>query len=204
MPAPLLVAILLAAPLHPALAPVPAPVPAPVDPARLVARLTVGDPSIARVQAAAAALVEQAVPDPVALAARRRLAALLPVLTAELRADDRSYRTTGLTGSGEVDYFHAQPTSTVMARATWDLPDLVVTRGEPTAASAALARHRRREEAVRQATALYYERRRLLVTMAMDPPSLTLARAEAELELERVTADLDALTGGLFGGRGGP
>ena len=77
-------------------------------------------------------------------------------------------------------------------------------RGEPAAASPALSRHRRREEAVKRATALYYERRRLVVLLALEPPTTPLGRAEAELELERTTAELDAVTGGLYGGRLGP
>jgi len=197
-PALALVALLLSAP--PAQPPT-ASSPPPPDPLRLLARLAAGEPSIARVQAAAAAAVEEAVPDPVALAARRRLAALLPRLSAELKADQRSYRVVGLQGSSEVDYLRSSPGSSVSVQATWELPDLVASRGEPASASAALTRQRRREEAVRRATALFYERRRLLVLLALDPPATPLARAEAELEVERTAAELDAVTGGTFSGR---
>ncbi len=194
-----LTALLLAAPAPPAAQPL-----APPDALRLLARLAAGEPPVARVQAAAAAAVEAAVPDPALLAERRRLAALLPRLSAELRADQRSYRVVGLQGTSEVDYFRSSPGTTVSVRATWDLADLWASRGEPSAASAALSRLRRREEAVRRATALYFERRRLLVLLALDPPTVALARAEVELELGRTTADLDAATGGLYGGRSGP
>jgi hypothetical protein len=191
-----LAALLLAAPAAP-----PAP---PPDPLRLLARLAAGEPTVARVQAAAAAAVEGAVPDPTALAGRRRLAALLPRLSAEVRADQRTYRVTGLQGTSEVDYVRSSPGTTVSLQATWELADLWASRGEPSATTAALSRLRRREEAVRRATGLYYERRRLLALLALDPPSEPLARAEAELELERTTAELDAATGGLYAGRGGP
>lgn len=197
----LALAVLLAAPSAQALSPDPTAV---LPPLRLLARLAAGDPPIARVQAAAAAAVEEAVPDPAALAARRRLAALLPRVSAELKADQRSYRVVGLQGTSEVDYLRSSPGTSVSVQATWELPDLVVGRGEPASASAALTRLRRREEAVRRATLLYYERRRLLVLLALDPPTTPLARAEAELELDRRTAELDAVTGGLFGGRERP
>lgn len=170
--------------------------------ARLLSRLAAGEPSVSQVQVAAAAQVEAAAPDPAALAARRRLAALLPRLSAELRADQRSYRVVGLQGTSEVDYLRSSPGRGVTVRATWELGELVAPRGEPGAAPAALARLRRREEAVRRATALYFERRRLLAVLALDPPATPLARAEAELEVDRVTAELDAATGGLYLGRG--
>jgi hypothetical protein len=188
----------------PAVAPAAAP-PAPApDPSRLLARLAASDPPVSRVQTAAAAVVEQAVPDPTALAERRRLAALLPAVTAEVRRDQSSYRVVGLQGTSEVDYARSSPGTTVSLRATWELPDLWATRGEPASVSVTLARLRRRDDAVRRATALYYERRRLLALLALDPPTVPLARAEAELELDRTTAELDVLTGGLYAGRGGP
>jgi hypothetical protein len=196
MPALLLAALLLAPPAPP--------LQATPDPVRLLARLAAGDPPIARVQAAAAAAVEEAVPDPSALAARRRVAALLPRLSAELRADRSSYRVYGLQTAGEVDYARSSPGTSVRVMATWELADLVASRGEPAAASNALSRLRRREEVVRRATALYYERRRLLAVLALDPPATPLGRAEAELELERTTAELDELTGGLYAGRAAP
>lgn len=193
-----LLAALLAAPTSSA---PPAPLP---DPARLLAQLAAREPPVDRVQAAAAAVVEVAVPDPAALAGRRRLAALLPRLSAEVRAEQRSYRVVGLQGTSEVDYLRSSPGTTVRVQATWELADLWASRGEPSAASAALTRLRRREEAVERATALYFERRRLLLLLTLDPPAAPLARAELELALDRATAELDAMTGGLYRGRIGP
>jgi hypothetical protein len=173
------------------------------DPLRLLARLGAADPPIAEVQAAAAHVVEAATPDPIELAARRRAAALLPTLTAELRADRQSYHVVGLQASGEVDYLRSSPGTGLLVRATWELGDLVAARAEPVAASAALTRVHRRDEAVRRATHLYFERRRLLLVLALDPPSAPLARADVELDLARATAELEALTGGLLAARGG-
>jgi len=204
-------ALLLCAPLTAALPALPAPpAPAPpvpprdpTEPLRLLARLAAADPPVAQVQAAAARLAEAEVPDPSALAARRRLAALLPRLSAEVQHDERSYRVTGLQGSSEVDYARSSPGTSVTVRATWELPDLVASRGEPSAASATLSRLRRRDEAVRRATELLFERRRLRLALLLEPPAEPLARAEAELAVDRLTAELDAATGGLVSGWGG-
>jgi len=173
------------------------------EPLRLLARLAAADPPVAQVQAAAARQVEGDVPDPSSLAARRRLAALLPRLSAELQHDERSYRVVGLQGSSEVDYARSSPGTSVTVRATWELSDLVAWRGEPSAASATLTRLRRREEAVRRATELLYERRRRRLALVLDPPADPLARAEAELEVDRLSAELDAATGGLLTAWGG-
>ncbi len=158
-----------------------------------------GEPGIAEVQEAAARLVERDGPSIEGFPGRSRLAALLPRLTAEYRHDERSYRVVGLQGSGEVDYLRLAPGNTFLVRATWDLGTLVAAKGELAAFSAAAARARRREAAVRRATTAFFDRRRALLALLVDPPATALARAEAELAVDRLTAELDALTGGLFG-----
>lgn len=158
-----------------------------------------GEPGIAEVQEAAARLAERDGPSIDGYPGRSRLAALLPRLTAEYRHDERSYRVVGLQGSGEVDYLRLAPGNTFLVRATWDLGALVAAKGELAAFNAASARARRRDAAVRRATAAFFDRRRALLALLVDPPATALARAEAELAVDRLTAELDALTGGLFG-----
>lgn len=169
-----------------------------VEALRALGALSAGEPGIAEVQEAAAREAERDGPSIDAYPARSRLAALLPRLTAEYRRDQRSYRVVGLQGSGEVDYLRLAPGSAFLVRATWDLGALVAAKGEIAAFSAASARARRREEAVRRATALFYDRRRAVLALLLDPPEGALARAEAELAVDRLTAELDALTGGLL------
>jgi hypothetical protein len=160
-----------------------------------------GDPPIAEVQAAAARRA-----DPLAgaeeLRARGRIAALLPRISAELRWDDRTYRVAGLQASGEVDYVRDAPGWSAAVTATWELGAVALPAPERIDAAGLLARARRRDEAVRSATSLYFERRRLRLSLALDPPANALDRAAAELEVARLGAELDALTGGLFGGGG--
>jgi hypothetical protein len=195
-----LLALLLALAAPPAAAPAVAP-PPPMDFGRLLARLAAGEPTIGAVQAAAARVVDEDSPDPSALAERRRVASLLPKVTAEVRHDEQTYRVYGLQGSGEVDYLRSSPGTGFTVRASWDLGDLIAGTGEPLAASATLTRAKRRDEAVQRTTGLYFERQRLRLLLALEPPSDPRVRGEAELELEKVTAELDHATGGLFGGR---
>jgi hypothetical protein len=183
----------------------PRPVEVPFDPAapealRALAHVAAGEPGVAEVQEAAARRAEEGTVDPASIPSRGRLAALLPRVTAEVRHDEQSARTAGLQSSGEVDYVRFAPGTAIQVRVAWDLGGLVAPRGELAALAAAAQRVRRRDEAVRRATALYFERRRLRLALLLDPPPAALARAEAEIEIDRLTADLDALTGGIYRG----
>lgn len=169
---------------------------------RALGAISAGEPGIAEVQDAAARAADREGPALDGFPVRSRLAALLPRLTVEYRREERSYRVVGLQGAAEVDYERYNPGTALVLRATWDLGTLVAARGEIDAASAARVRARRRDEAVRRATSAFFERRRAILALLLEPPSTALARAEAELAVDRLTAELDALTGGLFtGGR---
>jgi hypothetical protein len=165
---------------------------------RALALLSAGEPGIAEVQAAVARAADGENPGAVGFGRRARLAALLPRLTAEYERDERSYRVVGLQGSGEVDYLRLSPGYSFSLRATWDLGSLVAATGEVSAASEAAARARARADAVRRATGVYYERRRLRLALLLEPPGTAIARAQAELEIDRLGAELDALTGGRW------
>lgn len=166
--------------------------------AQLLARLADGEPGVEEVQRAAAAGARA---DPEELDGWRRRAgraAWLPRLSAEVRREDRTYRIFGLTGSGEVDYLRAAPGTVAAVRAVWELDALIFAAGEVRAAEAAARLLGRREELVRRATRLYFERQRLRVVLVLSPPEEVAQRADRELALEEITAELDAMTGGLF------
>jgi hypothetical protein len=165
-----------------------------------LAALEGAEPGIVEIQEAAARVAGGAVAEAHGFARRARLSALLPRVTAEVRREDHSSRVVGLQGSGEVDYLRLTPATAWVLRATWDLGELVAARGEVAAASAEGERARRRGEAVKRATVLFYERRRAQAALLLDPPDGALERAEAELQVERLGAELDALTGGLLSG----
>jgi hypothetical protein len=165
---------------------------------RALAAVSAGEPSIAEVQEAAAREAERGGPDVEGFPGRSRLSALLPRFTAEYRRDDRSYRVVGLQGNSEVDYARFTPGVEFVIRATWDLGTLVAATGEIAAANAASARAQRREAALKRVTALFFDRRRAMLALVLEPPATPLARAEAELAVDRLTAELEALTGGLL------
>jgi hypothetical protein len=205
----LLVLAALVAAAPPASAPVP---PAPADTAaavrsearRVLLLVAAGDPPIAEVQQAAA---RHDGVDPERLrawVARPRSAHWLPRITLDASRTERDTRVVGVTGTVESDYLRLNPTTQFGIRASWDLDQLVFSRDEPAAAWTASRLIDRREERVRRATRLYFQRRRLLVQLALEPPREPAQRAERENQIDEVTAELDELTGGLFSGRRTP
>ncbi len=169
-----------------------------IQAAVLLARLADGEPPVEEVQRAAAAEARIDVEELEAWRRRARRAPWLPRLTAEVRHDERSYRVVGFTGSSETDTLRISPGTSVRLHASWDLDALVFNGNEIRAAEAASALGRRREERVERATRLWHERRRLRLSLLLSPPEGARERAEREMELDRVTAELDAVTGGLY------
>jgi hypothetical protein len=205
----LLLAALLAAPLPApptALGPSPAELEAAVrnEAHRVLARVAAGDPPIGEVQRAAADH-DGVPPDRLkAWVARPRSAHWLPRITLEASRTERDTRVVGVTGTVESDYLRLNPSTQFGIRASWDLDQLVFSRDEPAAAWTASRLIDRREERVRRATRLYFQRRRLLVQLALDPSREPAPRAERENQVDEITAELDELTGGLFSGRRTP
>jgi hypothetical protein len=162
------------------------------------------DPPVAAVQRAAADH-DGVAPDRLrAWVARPRSAAWLPRLTLDASRTDRDTRVIGVTGTVESDYLRTSPSIQVGVRLTWDLDQLVFSRDEAAAAWTASRLVDRREERVRRATRLYFQRRSLVVQLLLDPPRDAGARAERENQIDELTAELDAVTGGLFSGRRKP
>jgi hypothetical protein len=165
--------------------------------ARLLSRATSSEPSVEEVQRAARDRGGGRAP---AWRRRARLAALVPKVSAEYRQDDRRYRTVGLTSGSEVDYVRHTPGHVISLRLAWELPDLVFADAELRAAAQLQAQEKARDEAVQRATRLYYERQRLRLAVAAEPSPSARERAERELAIEELGAELDLLTGGLYSG----
>jgi hypothetical protein len=187
--------------------PPPAPPAAPAPPARddgvaLASRAAAGEPGFEELRLAAAARAAPPRSDSEGWRGRARLAALVPRLSVEYRHDERTYRVTGLSGGAEVDYLRSTPGDTVAVRAAWDLERLVFGRAELDAVAAAERAEARRREAAERAAKVQLARLRLKLRLlapaaAADPA----ARAEALLELDALTAELNGLTGADEGGR---
>ncbi|HZZ85798.1 MAG TPA: hypothetical protein VFE30_14750 [Anaeromyxobacteraceae bacterium] len=182
-----------------AAAPRPPPPPDPeVQAAQVSGWLFAGEPPIDSVQRAAARSLPGDAETAESWSGRARVAALLPQLSAEYRHDERGR----WYGVGSEDLLRSAPGDSISVRATWSLARLVFSPDEPRAALAAAELSRRRQERVERATRLYFHRRRLRLSLALSPPDEPRARAELSVEIDEVTAELDALTGGLFSGRG--
>lgn len=163
---------------------------------RAVSAVSAREPPVEVLQRAAAAMVERSADGLADYPARARWRALVPHLTAEVRREQASNRVIGVQGSGEVDYLRLVPSNTVLVRATWDLASLVAAPGELQAETQLAAREKRRAEAVERVTRLFFERRKLRVALLVAPPVDPVPRAQAELDIARLGAEIDALTGG--------
>ncbi len=166
--------------------------------ARLLGLVLTGEPRIEAVQRAADARAAPGRDEAEGWRRRARLAALVPKLVAEFRHDERSYHAVGVSSGSEVDYLRSTPGDTVSVRLAFDLEGLVFGRHELEAVASAERAEALRRSAVERATRLYYQRLRLRLSRAASPPATGRARADLEIELDAVTADLDALTG-LYG-----
>jgi hypothetical protein len=201
----LLLSLLLAAP--PTLPAPPAADPAAtarIDGHRVLAVIAAADPPVAEVQRAAADH-DGIDPDRLrAWVARPRSAHWLPHVSLDASRTERDTRVVGVTGTIESDYLRVNPSTQFGIRLSWDLDQLVFSRDEPAAAWTASRLIDRRAERVRRATRLYFQRRRLLVQLALDPPREAIQRAERENQVDEITAELDELTGGLLSGRRKP
>lgn len=171
------------------------------DVPRLLARLAAADPPIDEVQRAAALRAAPSPGEAASWSGRARWASWLPRLTASYRHDERSQHTLGLTSTAEVDYVRLAPGDEGRIQLTWNLADIAFSDAEVRTAEAAARAARLRSEAAEKATRLYFKRRGLLAALWMAPPEDAAARTAAELALDEVTAELDFITGGLYGGQ---
>ncbi|HYQ81484.1 MAG TPA: hypothetical protein VEP68_08285 [Anaeromyxobacteraceae bacterium] len=179
--------------------PPPPPAEAEVRAARAAALAWAGEPTVEAVQRAAAAQLDGERERLDSLRSRARQAAWLPRLSAEMEHDERTTRVVGFTGAAESDYVRTSPGWRGGLRAAWELDRLLFAREELALAEAASRLARHREERVERATRLLFQRVSLKAELWLSPPPDPAERARRELELARVAAELDALTGGLLG-----
>ncbi|RME42898.1 MAG: hypothetical protein D6795_20300 [Deltaproteobacteria bacterium] len=170
------------------------------------------DPSIGEVQEAVRQKLQSDPQRFERMARRLRRRNLLPELTVWVRRNfgaDATFKVasdTEITADGEV-FVGPDTESFVLAnqqdlslqfRVSWDLAGIYLDSEELKLPRLADAAQRHTTEALLLATKLYYERKRMLVTCFLDPPEEGVKRARLEMEIEELTARLDALTGGRF------
>ena len=84
----------------------------------------------------------------------------------------------------------------VRGKATWDLPRLVFNSEVLDVASLAGLM----QGVLKEATRLYYMRRRLQVDLLLSPPSDPATLLSKQMRLDELTSLIDAITGGWFSG----
>lgn len=80
----------------------------------------------------------------------------------------------------------------------WELPELIFNPDILRISNEVSDLVELREDILTAVTTLYFERRRAQVQMLLDPPSDAIERLRRELEIQELTAGIDALTGGWF------
>jgi hypothetical protein len=158
-------------------------------------RAAAAEPTLLEAQEAAARVAGGGVADDSSRTSRLRKSHLAPVVRGEIlgKTDDRTRRGEfRLTPLREDDASAARTWSVTV---TWDLAQLVYSREEGQLALAHQNLARVRREASSRAAELWVERRQKRAALEKLSGS---ARREALFELVRETAELDALTGGLY------
>lgn len=159
------------------------------------AAVALAEPTLLDAQAAAARIAGGSASSDASRTARLRASHWAPVLRAGLiRKEDARSRTGEFRGYPVLEE-DAAAAHTWAVTLTWDFAQLVYSREESQLALAHVHLARVRREAAEKAAALWVERRQKRASLReMSGP----ARREAALEALRVTAELDALTGGLY------
>jgi len=161
----------------------------------LLCAATAGEPGLVEAQAAAQRTAGGSAAEDAARTARLRRSHWAPVLRGQLlRRDDLRDRAGELRGYPLVQQDSAVA-NTWSITLTWDFAQFLYAREESQLALAHVHLARVRREAADRAAELWVERRQKRASLA----SLSgAARREAALELFRLTAELDAVTGGLY------
>jgi hypothetical protein len=81
---------------------------------------------------------------------------------------------------------------------TWDMSELIWNSNQTSIDTRSKLMVELRDDIMDEVTRTYFERRRLQIEMLTSPPQDLKQSLEKELRLQELTADIDALTGGLF------
>jgi len=115
-----------------------------------------------------------------------------------LRNDDRSARTTNASTGSLSDTVAARQQLQLEVLAEWDLSRLVFNRDGILAARQIERLVNQREDILTTVNKLYFARRQLQAEIELDHEGTVQQIIQQQLQVESLTADLDALTGGWF------
>lgn len=83
-------------------------------------------------------------------------------------------------------------------KAQWDLSKLVYNSDQMRVVAAMNNSVEKRDKVLKAVTKAYYDRRKLQIRMTVDPQTSVAKQLDESLELDKLTATLNALTGGWF------
>jgi|GEM_PF-183585 len=83
-------------------------------------------------------------------------------------------------------------------KASWDFGNLIWNDDQTSIDVRSRLMVQLRDDLLDEVTRLYFERRRLQITLSLEPPQLLKDTLEKELRLQELTANIDALTGGYL------
>ncbi len=131
---------------------------------------------------------------------RARAAGWLPEFRARYNNNNDDRRSTSfptptspILTSQSTDFYHR-----FEFRVTWSLDELIFNRNELSVYRELKRLVELRSDILKEVTKLYFERRRLQVSLIISPPKSLLGRIRKMLRLQELVADLDGLTGGYF------
>lgn len=102
------------------------------------------------------------------------------------------------TSTAVTDYQEDQDYDQHKVRAEWELSGLVYNTDTLNVYKQMGSVSKERDRILREVTKAYFARRKQQVAMEMDPNVDVMTRLQQELQLQELTAQLDALTGGWF------
>lgn len=155
------------------------------------------EPTLAQAVEAAARRAAGSSADDELRAGRARRSRWLPVLRAQVGGRDDERLRAGDWRGAPISEEDALRSRSWLVSASWDLPQLLYAREEVAIAASSAHLARARQQAAAQAARLYAERLRAL-RAALAAPEGPADRLERALAVLTATAELDALTGGLF------
>lgn len=174
-----------------------------------------GEPDLLQVEHAALAHAQLS-HDPSADWRRRsRRSAALPTLSVGVETgylnranvsvqDSISVNSSGVTIGPDANDYNQYATNQTMltAKATWSLPDTIFHRQTLAVEQAIRSRFKERAQVSERVAALYFERLRLKATLMAtrrNPARHPIDRVAAMAALQKMTGELDMMTGGWFG-----
>ena len=156
------------------------------------------EPSIQEIQEAAIRYAEVH-PEKIALwrkAASRK--AYLPTLSTGVDLDNNRNTAIDTGGTTQPDFFIVGPDDRNFnwdVNLSWDLGELIWNGDQTSIDVRSRLMVELRDDVLDEVTRLYFERRRLQITLLLEPPETVREKVEKTLRLSELTAGIDALTG---------